>query len=494
MNVLLYQFLCVTLIKMNVVSAVPHDLMPPNKNKIEFYRQPVPDVYLHGETMHLLAYKSSEYPPASRNQLLCVSGKLNRTEAREAMSQLEMLAHSVCKKDGYQTFDSVSPLSPFFSNINPVLEVIPSDINCEQAENFEISCNRSDTPGRLSRSPLLGSGCRLFEVKCGSCDTHRHVFQNQTYYLNSPVYPRLQPGLVCEYDLESWFGVADMEINIKDVSLGEVSDNNHCGSSFLHILAGSSLENLYSVKTLCGQHNGCHGPINLKKIKYLKLRLVTGNPGYEENLRGYSLEVKVTRVMRKSSASVVGIIIAAVFGVFFLCCLVNCVSNKLSDRKKKRRRTRPGLRRYVAQQGVSYHQQRTAVLAANSGQVDNNGDNIYMIDTSVPRRLPPCPPPVFSVSSDQVNEAPESDEHATEAIEDDLNDVAFKLYETYESVSLNIPDREILERESRSESQNSNECQLSPTYLTLEERCVVPEEVKEVESDSSESFYSEIIA
>ena len=38
-------------------------------------------------------------------------------------------------------------------------------------------------------------------------------------------------------------------------------------------------------------------------------------------------------------------------------------------RKKKRRRTRPGLRRYVAQQGVSYHQQRTAVLAANSGQV-----------------------------------------------------------------------------------------------------------------------------
>ena len=164
MNVLLYQFLCVTLIKMNVVSAVPHDLMPPHTNKIEFYRQPVPDVYLHGERMHLLAYKNSEYPPASRNQLLCVSGKLNRTEAREAMSQLEMLAHSVCKKDGYQTFDSVSPLSPFFSNINPVLEVIPSDINCEQAENFEISCNRSDTPGRLSRSPLLGSGCRLFEV------------------------------------------------------------------------------------------------------------------------------------------------------------------------------------------------------------------------------------------------------------------------------------------------------------------------------------------
>ena len=123
-----------------------------------------------------------------------------------------------------------------------------------------------------------------------------------------------------------------MEINIKDVSLGEVSDNNHCGSSFLHILAGSSQDNLYSVKTLCGQHNGCHGPINLKKIKYLKLRLVTGNPDFEEKLRGYSLEVKVTRVMRKSSASVVGIIIAAVFGVFFLCCLVNCVSNKLSDR------------------------------------------------------------------------------------------------------------------------------------------------------------------
>merc|ERR1712029_373844 len=209
---------------------------------------------------------------------------------------------------------------------------------------------------------------------------------------------------------------------------------------------------------------------------------------------GYSLEVKVTRVMRKSSANVIGIIIAAVFGVFFLCCLVNCVSNKLSDRKKKRRRTRPGLRRYVAQQGVSYHQQRTAVLAANGGQVEINGDNIYMIDTSVPRRLPPCPPPVFSVSSDQVNEAPESAERATEAIEDDVDDVGFKLYETYESVSLNIPERDNFERESRSESQNSNECQLSPTYLTLEERCVVPEEVKEVESDSSESFYSEIIA
>ena len=40
--------------------------------------------------------------------------------------------------------------------------------------------------------------------------------------------------------------------------------------------------------------------------------------------------------------------------------------------------------------------------------------------------------------------------HATEAIEDDVNDdVGFKLYETYESVSLNIPDRENLERESR---------------------------------------------
>ena len=92
---------------------------------------------------------------------------------------------------------------------------------------------------------------------------------------------------------------------------------------------------------------------------------------------------------------------------------------------------------------------RNELLFPSLEQVENNGDNIYMIDTSVPRRLPPCPPPVFSVSSDQVNEAPESDDHATETIEDDVNDVGFKLYETYESVSLNIPDREILERESR---------------------------------------------
>merc|ERR1712098_623033 len=129
-----------------------------------------------------------------------------------------------------------------------------------------------------------------------------------------------------------------------------------------------------------------------------------------------------------------------------------------------------------------------------NGQVDSNGDNIYMIDTSVPRRLPP--PPAFYFSSDQDNEKTEKSDYADPATEDD---VGFKFYETYERVSLHKP-----ERESRSGSQYSNECQLSPTYLTLEERCVVPDEEhdddndndeeKEVESDSSESFYSEIIA
>ena len=54
-----------------------------------------------------------------------------------------------------------------------------------------------------------------------------------------------------------------------------------------------------------------------------------------------------------------------------------------------------------------------------------------MIDTSVPRRLPSCSTAAFSISGDQVNVSPDSEEHAVE------NVVGFKLHETYESVSLN---------------------------------------------------------
>merc|ERR1719348_2505235 len=301
--------------------------------------------------------------------------------------------------------------------------------------------------------------CHFLTMQCGSCQRKYHIWSGLSINLNSPVYPVLQPGLVCQFDFEHVFGAkVDIEVNISDLSLGRRSNvpetslqslpetSHHCGSSFLGILAGDHVNNLQSVSTSCGEEHGLI--FHLKQKSFLRLRLVSGNPVMGE--RGFVANVNVVRKSYKNSGKTAVIIISCVLIFFLICALFSCISNKIDERRQRQRRRRRATRRgmtWDSQNGrLTYHEQRTAVLrAGQESRVDGDqrGDNIYMIDTSVPRRLPHLPE--FNITLDSKKE--EVNNNNDETVRD-LNPKTPDDYKLYETISL--------------------QSEKSPSYLELE--------------------------
>ena len=104
------------------------------------------------------------------------------------------------------------------------------------------------------------------------------------------------------------------------------------------------------------------------------------------------------------------------------------------------------MRRYNLDAPVGYHQQRTAALEArqhgNGDARDGGGDNIYMIDNSVPRRLPHLP--AFTFNADNANNV--------HSMLDTPQQDGFKLYESISLQSRANSCDNIVEKPSSSQS------------------------------------------
>jgi len=277
----------------------------------------------------------------------------------------------------------------------------------------------------------------------------------------SPLYPVLQPGLVCQYDLQLPQDIsADISIEIADLSLDPAQSSpsgHHCVSSFLHILGGTTFLDLKSVTTLCGL---VHYPSNLSHYKIsvssVRLLMVAGSSSMIDERRGFLVNVFVSPSRMKIPLHKI-IFLLAFFGVLVLILAVLASVIIYHNRKSKVRRSLPRRRQTwhgsVPMTGESVHQNRTERIR------QWGTDNLYMFDNSVTRRgLPELPAFNFA-----------SEEHSLEA---DVDNSGFKVYESLSHLEFNLSEKTSLPSPSppslpQRPTPTIEDCYSSPLYLTL---------------------------
>lgn len=311
--------------------------------------------------------------------------------------------------------------------------------------------------------------------------------------IHSPIYPRLQPGTDCEWELEGWLNrKMYFNINITDLDLRSYESNRAAwmqGSkhaSALLIYAGDNLNALEEVVAFSGDSvaQSLYRIENKRIVKIFFKSFVVGNLMSLDTLRGFNLSISIEDHTNRDQYKTVGIVLAFPVGCFVLCCFYGCVRNKCAESRARRniRRPRPRMTvapRYVLEPGVSLHEQRTArleeALLGNNMTNAGAGDNIYMIDNRVSMKAPH--PPLPSLPKAPVMCDVSQDENE-------------KLYET---ISLHSLGKEDVAEESQLKGSLSTpllalvqegqlvtpKCKeaMSPIYLSLE-----PESVKKSNS------------
>ena len=132
--------------------------------------------------------------------------------SRDNINSLELFGHHVCTSAGYKTFSSM--VFAHFSNIKTDLseERPPASlVNCSQASDYQISCEASQ----------VETDCEyLVSLTCSSCHDLITVTPGSLTTITSPLYPRLQPDFICEYELTSESDqLLDFSLTVHDLSL-----------------------------------------------------------------------------------------------------------------------------------------------------------------------------------------------------------------------------------------------------------------------------------
>ena len=331
-------------------------------------------------------------------------------------ASISLLAHKICTASKFPTFIATA-LVPS-SSVTSLTQDVSSHVTCLQDEYFEIVCSRYRTSPRP---------CSFLQVTCGPCHYHVHLQPNSSVQLMSPLYPVLQPGLVCQYDLQLPQDIsADISIEVADLSLNPAQSSpsgQHCVSSFLHILGGATFLELKSIATLCGL---LHYPSDLSYYKIdessVRLLMVAGSSARHEGRRGFQVNVYVSPSRMKIPLHKI-IILLAFFGVLILILSVLASVIIYLNRKSKIRRCLPRRRQTwhgsVPTTGENVHQSRTE-------RIRHWGtDNLYMFDNSVNRRgLPELP---------AFNFASVEQDHETDA-----DNSGFKVYESLSHCDLDL--------------------------------------------------------
>ena len=294
--------------------------------------------------------------------------------------------------------------------------------------------------------------------------------------IHSPIYPRLQPGTDCEWELEGWLNrKMYFNINITDLDLNSHRSKGSQHAAVLLIYAGDNLNALEEVVTISGNSNSraSYKIENKRIVKIFFKSFVVGDIMALDTLRGFNLSISIEDHTNRDQYKTVGIVLAFPVGCFVFCCFYGCVRNKCAEARRRRNTRRPRPRMtvtpsYVLEPGVGLHEQRTARLeeALLANNVNNAGDNIYMIDNSVAMRAPYPPLP-------SLPKAP--------VICDVSHDENEKLYETISLHSLSKENAQasglkgslstpVLEVATRGQlaSPKCRDEVMSPIYLSLE--------------------------
>eukprot|EP00092_Neocalanus_flemingeri_P016379 GFUD01017728.1.p1 GENE.GFUD01017728.1~~GFUD01017728.1.p1 ORF type:complete len:539 (-),score=110.27 GFUD01017728.1:24-1640(-) len=385
-------------------------------------------------------------------------------------SNLALLAHKICTASQFPTFLQASLVRPTLT-FSQTFETV-SALSCHQDDLYEIVCNRSST---------RPSPCSFLQVTCGACHHHVQLQPNTSLQLMSPLYPVLQPGLICQYDLNLPRDVrADIFIKVADLSLDPAKSSGseeHCVNSFVHILSGATFSDLTSIATICGEVF-YPGESSFYKVRnsVVRLMLVGGSDTRALGRRGFLLNVNVSPSRIFPLYKIV--ILISFFGLLILVGVVLASVIIYFNRKSKTRVSHPRRRQTwhgsVPRVGESYHQSRTDRIRQLGSRTSSSwgNDNIYTIDNGVSRRLPELP--AFNFATDDQNQ------------QGDIEDQGFKVYETLSLESENpSPESVFDERNSdKKPSSSSTNCppplplrpfptpevpSSSPLYLTLQE-------------------------
>jgi len=405
---------------------------------------------------------------STRPEPLC----LKNDDYRSASANL--LAHKLCTEAKFSTFLQASLVSSD-SALGHSSEISTySELSCHQDDYYDIVCNRSSSSNSGS--------CSLLQVTCGACHKHVSLQPNSSLQLMSPLYPVLQPGQVCQYDLQLAQGVsADITLEITDLSLAPAKPSHsgvHCVASFLHILSGQSFFELESLATLCGEVYYPGGTSYYRVTdSVVRLMLVSGADDGALGRRGFLLNIHVSSSRVKIPLQRL-LIFLSFFGFLIIVCVLMSSVLIYLNRKSKARVAQPRRRQTwhgsLARPGESLHQVRTERIRQLGSSWSRNSwgsNNLYTFDNRVSRRLPQLP--AFNFTSEDI----------IHRMEDE--DPGFKVYETI-SLQSRSPDRVLDEAIANTEKKflvNSLQCPppplptrpsllaenpySSPLYLTL---------------------------
>ena len=388
-------------------TSIVMSIMMPEPPETNFFLK---NLSLDGDLQHSVVFFTNSN--STKPELLCLQHSHTKPHS------VDLLAHKLCADSNSSTPVDASLVFPIeLSGLSMESSYISSELSCSQDEYFEISCNRS-----LTSVP----SCSFLQVTCGACHKHVSLQPNSSLQIMSPLYPVLQPGLVCQYDLELAHDTAsDIAIEITDLSLPQPepsrSGTYHCLHSFLHLLSGTSFEELKSFARLCGEVYFPNGQSYFKTTyPVVRLMLVTGVENRALGRRGFLVNIYVspssTNVLMQRLwilLSFVGLLI--IIGIVMSAVFIHLKrKSKPRIRKPRRRQTWHGT---LARPESGWDQERV-------DRISNFGsNNLYMFDNRISRRLPQLPP--FHFGSD-LNENNHEEE-----------DPGYKLYETISLQSLN---------------------------------------------------------
>ena len=207
----------------------------------------------------------------------------------------------------------------------------------------------------------------------------------------SPLYPVLQPGLVCQYDLQLPQGTgADISIEIADLSLAPAEASHsgeHCVNSFLHILSGESFSGLESVATLCGE---VYYPVGSSFFNMssssVRLMLVAGSDDMAWGRRGFLVNVHVSSSRTKIPLDKLYILLSLLGFLVIIGVILACILLYL-NRKSKSRVGHPRRRQTwhgsVVRPGESLQQTRIRQFGRSWSRSSWGSDNLYTFDNRV---------------------------------------------------------------------------------------------------------------
>jgi len=347
----------------------------------------------------------------------------------QSVNDLPLLAHSVCVSSKFTTYKRFSLVN--LTDVNMKSQAQLSSINCTQSSSYQTTCSNSISEGFCEF---------LISIDCGSCHPHIQLSPNSTIILESPLYPVLQPDMICQYDLELDEEVAaDISIVIDDLNLAPPQlthsheDGGHCISSYLHILSGTNMEQMDSIAMLCGDAR--QNTITLQRQNMVKLQLVSGNKVHARYHRGFRLTIIVSPSVDPTAVRMIAITSGSVLGFALVVGILVTISilHRKWKAQKRKRQPRRGVTWHGSApvSGHSLHMDRTQHITRQLDRVEEGedtrenlygsldyGDAIYRYRSiRALRTLPEAPRP------ESITSEPNPEEESN------------KIYETFENSS-----------------------------------------------------------